>query len=83
MYEESKGQIVANCSRFLSSYFISTMYFSAKFCSGLNYYVPPFICLRGERTEKFTINIRTQACQRKKEFDNDFNDEDPFWNDVN
>ena len=83
MYEESKGQIVANYSRFLSSYFISTMYFSVKNCSGINYCVPLFICLRGERTEKFTINIRTQACQRKKECDIDFNDEDPFWNDVN
>ena len=81
MYDESKGQIVDDCSTFLSPYLLNTMYFSLNDCNGVNYCVPLSICLRGENTDKFVINIKSQTCQRTRECDIDFKDEDPFYND--
>ena len=81
MYEESKGQIVDNCQTFQSPYAINTMYFSLNNCKGRNYCIPLTVCLRGVDTDKFEINIVDQTCERTRECDINFNDEDPFAKD--
>ena len=81
MYDESKGQIVDDCATFKSPYLLNTMYFSLNDCNGINYCVPLSICLRGEKTKKFVINTKFQTCQRTRECDIDFNDDDPFKED--
>ena len=81
MYEESKGQIVDNCQTFKSPYSINTMYFSLNNCNGINYCIPLIVCLRGVDTDKFVIDIVSQTCERTRECDIDFKDDDPFHDD--